>query len=635
MTDNGQANFEKVLASELLLIARTRSKGSGEAEKNSNQDKKASVYTRACDSYLTGLAFSGGGIRSATFNLGIIQALAKLGWLSKFDYLSTVSGGGYIGGWLSSLLHRQAKGQEVNEKFVEDISRYLKPHPRMTAAHTFHPTVGFPPVEHKAVRYLRRYSNYLSPRLGLSGDLLSVISLFLRNFILIQLVLISLVTGILLLAHGLGITSRYAGVDFSHGMIPCFGRIWPFAAAMMALGVGVWFGGRLMASQKMTHDNPLATSRAVHSGLILPILLSAWWFSAAVAAHLGITTKEDPWLSRIWVWVVGVGAVYSLAWGIGLMAGKSGGKKIRSEQKPSVPIREKLKVLIQVVKAHINLATVAILMGGLLGLILYGVVHKMDELFPTSLGLWHMIAYGPPVFILILSLVVTLHIGGAGSGFDEHDREWLARLGGFLLLYAGAWGLLFSLLLYATPLVHWLAGGGLAAMVAWAFTSGAGAWLARSASTGGEQSHNPWKEVCAKLVPWFFIAGLVVILTYTTQKLVFKYLINIDINIHKSVVFTVDAGLTLNHLNQLPLIPMIAVILAAIGFFMVIANRLDINLFSMHTLYRNRLARAYLGATRAGKRQPSPFTGFDEKDDVPFSDLSTSGPFPSSIPPSI
>ncbi|WP_296888556.1 hypothetical protein, partial [Thiobacillus sp.] len=50
---------------------------------------------------LMGLAFSGGGIRSATFNLGITQALAELRLLRQFDYLSCVSGGGYIGGWLS------------------------------------------------------------------------------------------------------------------------------------------------------------------------------------------------------------------------------------------------------------------------------------------------------------------------------------------------------------------------------------------------------------------------------------------------------------------------------------------------------------------------------------------------------
>ena len=41
---------------------------------------------------LMGLALSGGGIRSATFSLGVMQALSKNGVLEKMDYLSTVSG---------------------------------------------------------------------------------------------------------------------------------------------------------------------------------------------------------------------------------------------------------------------------------------------------------------------------------------------------------------------------------------------------------------------------------------------------------------------------------------------------------------------------------------------------------------
>jgi hypothetical protein len=53
---------------------------------------------------LVGLALSGGGVRSATFNLGLLQSLAKNKVLQYCDYLSTVSGGGYIGSCLSSLL---------------------------------------------------------------------------------------------------------------------------------------------------------------------------------------------------------------------------------------------------------------------------------------------------------------------------------------------------------------------------------------------------------------------------------------------------------------------------------------------------------------------------------------------------
>lgn len=50
-----------------------------------------------------GLALSGGGIRSATFSLGVVRALAKQGKLNRYDYLSTVSGGGYLGGMLGRL----------------------------------------------------------------------------------------------------------------------------------------------------------------------------------------------------------------------------------------------------------------------------------------------------------------------------------------------------------------------------------------------------------------------------------------------------------------------------------------------------------------------------------------------------
>lgn len=53
-----------------------------------------------------GLALSGGGIRSATFALGILQGLQAQGMLQQFHYLSTVSGGGYLGGYLSGGIAR-------------------------------------------------------------------------------------------------------------------------------------------------------------------------------------------------------------------------------------------------------------------------------------------------------------------------------------------------------------------------------------------------------------------------------------------------------------------------------------------------------------------------------------------------
>lgn len=54
--------------------------------------------------WATGLALSGGGIRSATFSIGVMVSLAKRNLLPQFDYLSTVSGGGYAGSFLTQLL---------------------------------------------------------------------------------------------------------------------------------------------------------------------------------------------------------------------------------------------------------------------------------------------------------------------------------------------------------------------------------------------------------------------------------------------------------------------------------------------------------------------------------------------------
>src|SRR5262245_38270972 len=61
----------------------------------------AAYYEAAHAVKPSALCLSGGGIRSAAFGLGVLQGLARFRVLHRFDYLSTVSGGGYIGGWLT------------------------------------------------------------------------------------------------------------------------------------------------------------------------------------------------------------------------------------------------------------------------------------------------------------------------------------------------------------------------------------------------------------------------------------------------------------------------------------------------------------------------------------------------------
>jgi hypothetical protein len=61
-----------------------------------------------------GLAFSGGGIRSATLNLGITQALNQRGVFDHADYMSTVSGGGYLGSSISTLMRKKRFVSEID-----------------------------------------------------------------------------------------------------------------------------------------------------------------------------------------------------------------------------------------------------------------------------------------------------------------------------------------------------------------------------------------------------------------------------------------------------------------------------------------------------------------------------------------
>jgi Patatin-like phospholipase len=87
---------------------------------------------------LAGLALSGGGIRSASFCLGALQALDRTGVLRKIDYLSTVSGGGYIGTSLSAAMSRSKGAFPFTSSLTQD--------------------------EPYGVQRIRNHSNYLFPQ---------------------------------------------------------------------------------------------------------------------------------------------------------------------------------------------------------------------------------------------------------------------------------------------------------------------------------------------------------------------------------------------------------------------------------------------------------------------------------------
>src|SRR4051812_23805889 len=63
-----------------------------------------------------GLALAGGGIRSSTFCFGLLRGLARAKTLKRFDYLSTVSGGGYIGSAFGRLFKPAQDADEVQKR---------------------------------------------------------------------------------------------------------------------------------------------------------------------------------------------------------------------------------------------------------------------------------------------------------------------------------------------------------------------------------------------------------------------------------------------------------------------------------------------------------------------------------------
>ncbi len=104
---------------------------------------------------LAGLAISGGGLRSATFALGVVQGLAEKKMLGQFDFLSTVSGGGYLGSFLSSYLNSPA--DPGNESSDHPGPRDGNVGPNADQAPFQQPTVG----ESAALRHLRSQSKFI------------------------------------------------------------------------------------------------------------------------------------------------------------------------------------------------------------------------------------------------------------------------------------------------------------------------------------------------------------------------------------------------------------------------------------------------------------------------------------------
>lgn len=116
-----------------------------------------------------GIGLSGGGIRSACLALGVLQVLAGHRLLERFDYISTVSGGGYIGTslqWWWAKIKRDDAPIKPLPTFGLGPDDFPYGPAKPPAKYT--PSNATAARAYKNLEFLRTHASYLTPGNGLS-----------------------------------------------------------------------------------------------------------------------------------------------------------------------------------------------------------------------------------------------------------------------------------------------------------------------------------------------------------------------------------------------------------------------------------------------------------------------------------
>jgi hypothetical protein len=214
------------------------------AELAADQDMHLAASRRlAQEEHLAGLAFSGGGIRSGTFAVGVLQGLSSLKLLRWFDVLSTVSGGGYAGGWLTAWMARE--GDPLNVERQLGTSRIAQ----ADAARPPLPRGQVVEEEPEPLRHLRQYSSFLNPRPGwFSIDTWTVLAIYLRNLTINALLVLPALLLIAILSRGF---------------------VWGYAWLLRARGGML---GPIIAGSPRFYDDPVGYLGALADGRPVPIV---------------------------------------------------------------------------------------------------------------------------------------------------------------------------------------------------------------------------------------------------------------------------------------------------------------------------------------------------------------------------
>jgi hypothetical protein len=553
---------------------------------------------------LTALCISGGGIRSATFALGAIQGLAERGLLARFDYLSTVSGGGYIGSWLTAWVNRSGGIGKV----VPRLRRDAPP-----------PCAGEPdPIQH-----LREYNSYLSPAGGaFSSDLWTLVATVLRNILLNWMVLVPLLAAALMVPRFY--LSALAFPEIVYGSV-IFATDPPNYGAAVLDAVG---------------DSPLVryVLPFVSLGLFAIALLNTLRYLPAVGAR---DHSRFDYVLKVLAPLVGAVLTFLMVdslfyLGTDYVAHTNLGNVVWWSALPCAtawvlyllfhrrPIRERLRLLL----GPLSLAIAAMATGA--GAATWAATNfLLWDPDPRATLSWAMyVTIGPPVVLLGFCLGTVLFSGLSSTFLRDEDREWMSRGVAGILLFVVAWtglcGMVLVLPQWALTWRTWAHGllavaGGLSA---WLSTFGGGAVANANPGAASAQERARVLPMVARLAPPVFIALLAGALSVLTNILLS------GLHAFAGLPLAGPHGQPIrwrDHYGVLTRSEPLLVLLLAVSFLLLswtMARYININTFSLHGMYRDRLIRAYLGASNPD-RKASQFTGFSATDNLKMASLDT------------
>jgi hypothetical protein len=589
--------------------------------------KGAELYRALHDRNATALCLSGGGIRSASFALGVIEALAvhprqvstkeegekqaqseKTSYLSQFDYLSTVSGGGYIGSWLSAWIAR-AGYPDVWKKLVGQ------------RAH--------PDEEPSEIAWLRAYSNYLTPKLGLfSADTWTAIALYVRNLILNWFVILPAIC-ILLFAIKFASVGAYWLTTkpeclFALVIVGILLMIWTLRFATRNRPTCNPLGevaqppsaaqGAAYQKRSDSHRNELSSMSAGAGQAkffwlcLLPAILSSNIFALFMSSKDIAGSKDPLWYFAL-IGVIGGFVLYAISWLTAAPFRTAG-----EERGPLYWIRD-----------WISWSAGGSFYGALIGLGAYLFVrHDLTfligrpEVPEQTAKLLILAIYGVP-WVINAQLTAEMIFVGLTSwqrGSDS-DREWFGRSTGWFAAAAIVWfAVAFSILVGAELAWQYVVDSyakyatGAVGIVSGLLTTVLGAGGKSGGTTQSDAKAGLTRKIILMIAPAVFLIMLVVAIS-----LLIDYLLLGSALIESPLL---GAGDDADYSDDLKWLGIGLGVVLFVALFSWI--RININRFSIHALYRNRLIRAYLGASNP-KRVPNPFTGFDEGDNYRMHEL--------------